>query len=103
MPAEITRHGGKRARERIGIPKRAVQRRAEQALAKGTERRDTTGSLREYLDILYRSENGKSDEIRVLSGYIYIFCEKRLLTVLVLPKEYQKRRKTHTDGEDNDG
>ena len=38
--AGITRHGDRRGRERLGIPRKAVRRMAERAWNEGEERRD---------------------------------------------------------------
>ena len=42
----VSRHGYKRARERLGIPKNAVQKNAEKALEYGVRREDASGPFR---------------------------------------------------------
>ena len=52
------------------------------------ERRETTGSLRRYLDKLYYYNNSTSD-VYVWSEKIYIFVDQALITVLNLPTRYK--------------
>jgi len=100
MNGNVTRHGEKRVRERVGVPKRAVGRRAEAARQKGLKHEDAQGSLRKYLDTLYMA--GNADEIRIYAGYIYIFCGGRLITCLVLPREFCRRKRGIREEDDED-
>ena len=58
------------------------------AKTEGVERRETTGSLRRYLDKLYYYNNSTSD-VYVWSEKIYIFVDQALITVLNLPTRYK--------------
>ena len=86
----VTRHGNNRARERIGIPKKAVERNAETALLFGLDISQSTGSLRRYLSALYERYDGAAGNIRVYGNFVYIFNYDILITVLNLPTEYRR-------------
>lgn len=83
----VSRHGYKRARERLGIPKNAVQKNAEKALVYGVAREEATGPFRRYLDALYH-EYGTANNLRAFNRHIYIFCGEVLVTVLNVPYKY---------------
>lgn len=95
----VSRHGYKRARERLGIPKNAVQKNAEKALEYGVRREDASGPFRRYLDALFH-EYGTANNLRAYNRHIYIFCGEVLVTILNIPYKYfevadilQRRRK----------
>ena len=83
----ISKHGIKRARERLGIPKDAVKRDAEKAMKYGIERSEATGPFRRYLDALYY-EYGTANNLRVYNRHIYVFCDEVLATVMCVPRKY---------------
>jgi hypothetical protein len=84
----VTRHAKVRARQRLGIPSRAIKRLLPRILANGKRREQFSGALRRYLDSIHRQENQK--DIVVWSGYIYILHENKLVTVFAVPQEYRK-------------
>lgn len=84
---DITRHGRKRMRQRLGIPKGALSRTAEAALIQGVGHEDSTGKLRSYIEFLYASHNGAAGNIRVYNGYVYVFNGRILITILRVPRE----------------
>ena len=86
----VTKHGNDRARERIGIPKKAVERNAQSALLFGLDQSHSTGSLRRYLAALYERYDGAAGNIRVYGNFVYVFNEEILITVLNLPTEYRR-------------
>lgn len=101
----VSRHGYKRARERLGIPKDAVKRNAEKALKYGVERHEASGPFRRYLDALYY-EYGTADNLRVFNRHVYILCGEVLVTVLKVPYKYvdvadasQRRKKRKLEEE----
>lgn len=83
----VSKHGCKRARERLGLPKEAVKRNAEKALKYGIERTDASGPFRRYLDFLY-FDYGTANNLRVYNRYIYIFCNEVLVTIMCVPRKY---------------
>lgn len=52
------------------------------------ERRDTSGSLRRYLDALYHY-NDNTNLVYVWAEKVYIFADDALITVLNLPTRYR--------------
>lgn len=90
MKADITRHGRKRCRERVGISKRAVDKNAERALEYGIGHRESRGRLRHYIEYLYNAEGGNGNNIRVYADKVYVFHNDILITVLNLPTEYRR-------------
>ncbi len=85
----LTEHGRKRGKERAGLAPGALKRTACKALADGLKPRDTTGSLRRYLDKISIEHLGSHP--RVHADHIFIFgADSSLITVLQLPREYRK-------------
>ena len=84
----MTRHADRRIRERVGVPRSAAKKLAVKAKTQGVERRDTSGSLRRYLDYLFYY-NDNSDAIYVWAEKVYIFADEALVTVLNLPTRYR--------------
>ena len=87
----ITKHGSDRTRERIGIPKKAVDRAAAIAFEKGLKHSDTCGGLKRYLDYLYFRGDGEANNMRVYGDHIYMFHDTTLITVLSVPPEHRKQ------------
>lgn len=86
----VTPHAEKRTRERMGIPKRAVQRMAEKAWEEGFHHRDAQGRARRYLDRLYLSHR-RADNMRVHGSFVWMFGGSKLLTVLVVDPKMRGR------------
>lgn len=86
----VSRHADRRVRERIGIPRSAVQRMAVKARNDGVCRLDTHGPLRRYMDALYHY-NDTADNIRIYAEKVWIFSGTTLITVWDLPKKYRNR------------
>jgi len=84
----ITNHARDRLKERCGLPKKALERNAKNALYKGISHNECVGSLKKYLDYLYLShKNGNN--IKIYNNHVYIFFVDRLVTVLTLPNIYK--------------
>lgn len=88
---QVSRHGECRARQRVGLPKRAVERNAQRALVEGIGYLEASGALRRYLGWLYERYDGNGNNIRIYNGYVYVFHDALLITVLFVPLEYRKR------------
>ena len=87
----ITTHGDKRARERTGITRKAVQRMANKIFVGGYTPQEFSGPFRRYLDGVYGSTDSHR-EIRVYGEQIWVFgYENVLITVLVLPRKYRNK------------
>ena len=85
----ITDHASDRIRERVGLPKRSVQKNADKALSEGIAHAETSGRLRKYFDYLFLS-HGTGANIRIYGNHVYIFTTERLVTVLTLPGYHRK-------------
>jgi len=84
----ITKHADKRMRERIGIPRKALKKKAEIALERGVAHKECTGRLKKYVDWVFLS-HVKGSDIRLFGEHVYIFTNSRLVTVLPLPNIYK--------------
>ena len=87
---QVSRHGERRARERAGVPKKAVERMAQRALTEGIGYSEATGGLKRYLYWLYKKYDGNGNNIRVYGDKVYIFHDAILITVLNVPPEHRK-------------
>lgn len=87
--AVVTRHATKRAKKRLGIPKRCSEKNAEKALQYGIRHSETTGGLNRYITSLYL-RHGTANNIRIYCGNVYIFQNERLITLFPLPQKYRK-------------
>ncbi|USN15554.1 hypothetical protein KIKIMORA_04360 [Brevundimonas phage vB_BpoS-Kikimora] len=96
MSAHVTEHAELRARKRMGIPRKAVQRQAETALEQGAPPKAFSGSFRRYLDGLYLSER-KATNIRVHGGNLYLFAGESLLTCWPVPQRYRSSKPRTTE------
>ena len=88
IAAIITKHAEKRARKRIGIPKKSVQKNAKRALEHGLCHADSTGRLSKYFTWLFL-EHGNTNT-RIYNDYVYIFTDDEVL-VTVFPLERAHR------------
>ena len=87
---QITRHGDKRTRQRVGIPRQSVGRNVAAALEYGVSHDEATGHLRRYIAWLYNRYDGNGNNIRVYNDKVYVFHDAYLITVLNLPHEYHR-------------
>jgi hypothetical protein len=85
---DITQHAKERIRERVGIPKRSVDKNAEQALTYGVTHKEATGRLKKYFEYLFLS-HGIGANIRLYANNVYIFTREKLITVLPLPNAHR--------------
>ena len=86
----LSRHGERRARQRVGLPKRAVERNAQRALTEGIGYREASGALRRYISWLYELYDGNGNNIRIYGDKVWIFHDAILITVLNVPSEHRK-------------
>lgn len=86
----VTRHGSKRVKQRVGIPKKAVERNAQKALICGIDHKHATGALQRYLAMLYNKYDGNGNNIRIYNDFVYVFHDEILITVLNLPPKYRR-------------
>ena len=89
--AHVTKHGSGRVRERMGVPKRAVEKMAMDALAKGKRHSDFSGSMRRYLDGVFL-QYGTANNMRVFSQHLFLFRDDTLITAWALPSKYRNSK-----------
>jgi nuclear transport factor 2 (NTF2) superfamily protein len=87
---QVSRHGERRARQRVGLPKKSVERNAQRALTEGIGYREASGALRRYISWLYELYDGNGNNIRIYGDKVWIFHDAILITVLNVPSEHRK-------------
>lgn len=85
----VTNHAKDRTKQRVGLPKRVVEKNAERAFEEGLTRKELSGSIRRFVDALYHRDE-KVQNIRIYCGNVYLFCGRVLVTVIPLPQRYRK-------------
>lgn len=86
---KVTNHAKDRMKERLGINISAQQKMADKAYKFGIKHNETSGSLKRFLDREYLSHK-EADNMRIYGDFLYLFCNKNLITVIVLPNKYKK-------------
>lgn len=86
--AIITTHADERVRKRLGLPRKAVEKQAAAALARGATHADYSGSFRRYLDKVFLSERNASN-MRVHAGHLYLFNGDTLITCWPIPPKFR--------------
>ena len=87
---QVSRHGERRARQRVGLPKKSVERNVQRALTEGIGYREASGALRRYISWLYELYDGNGNNIRIYGDKVWIFHDAILITVLNVPGEHRK-------------
>lgn len=87
--AIVTTHAEKRAKQRLGLPRKAVKRLATEALESGVPREKFGGSIRRYLDKVYLSKE-KEPDIYIKAQNLFIFQNDIFITAWALPRRYQR-------------
>lgn len=85
----ITAHAYERAKERLSLSKKSLDRMALKAFKYGIERSETKGKIRKYLDNLWNSEK-RANNIRVYGENVFLFCDTSLITVFQVTNGLKK-------------
>lgn len=72
MGVNVTRHGEKRIRKRLGLKKKSADRIAEKVLERGVTHAEAKGSLGNYMDSLFLS-HGTANNMRIYNRAVYVF------------------------------
>lgn len=100
---KITKHGEERVRERLGIPKKAVEREIERVMKYGRRRTEFKGPIRAYLDHRFRMGIVFKTyaDVWVYGNNIYLISgEQYLITAWPIPKKYRNvKRVRHYEEE----
>lgn len=92
----VTHHAEKRIRQRLGLPKSAVQSIADKAEIYGHTADKFTGSFRRYMDSFYYN-SGDAEKAIYHNGYMFLTKEDRLITVFRVPpmfRDVQPKKRT---------
>lgn len=87
----VTKHGAQRVRERLGLPKKTVERLAARALEEGAPHNAFAGGIKRYLDKVFLDHHNATN-MRVLNGYLFLFNDQTLITCWALPPKYRKAK-----------
>lgn len=88
----ITDHAYLRAKERLSLNKKSIDRLASSAFKSGIKQSDTKGQLKKYIDNLW-FEYKTANNIRIYGEIIYFFSNNRLITLYQIPNEFKKTLK----------
>jgi hypothetical protein len=91
MDLDVSDHADQRVRKRMGLPRKAVERMVTSALTEGAARQQYSGSFRRYLDAVYWKEQS-ANNMRVHSGYLFLFAGSVLITCWVLPTKFRNTK-----------
>ena len=91
---KVTKHAYKRARKRLGLSKKALDRHMQKVMNFGIMRKDFEGALRLYLDERFQAhkdKDGSHAKLRVYGRFLYLFSKKnKLITIIMIPSKYNK-------------
>lgn len=89
--ARITAHGRKRAKERMGLPRRAVSRTIDKVISSGKPRTAFTGQVRKYLDTLWMKGQmyGTKADVIVYGANIFLVAGDYLVTTWPMPQRWR--------------
>lgn len=85
----ITDHAYERAKERLSLNHKALDRMAVKAYKDGIKHSDTTGRLNKYVTNLW-SKSKTANNVRIYGEVIFLFAKNRLITVYQIPNELKK-------------
>lgn len=86
---DITEHAYQRAKERLSLNNKALDRMAVKAYVEGIKHSDTTGKLNKYITGLW-GKYKTANNIRIYGEVIFLFAKNRLITVYQIPNEFKK-------------
>ncbi len=90
--AIITDHAYLRAKERLSLNKKSLDRLADVAYNKGIKHSDIKGQLKKYIDKLY-FEYKTANNIRIYGEFIFLFSKNTLITLYQVPNEFRRMLK----------
>lgn len=86
----VTKHGERRVRKRLGIPKKIVNREVEQAFRYGVHYSHFSGELLGYLEKVANSQPNADFNVRVFRGTVYVFRHDKLVTAWPIPGRFRR-------------
>lgn len=88
MTLHITEHARARVRERLNIPKKAVDRVVINAFENGKKHSDFSGKFRRYLDGVFL-KHCNATNMRVHGHHLFIFDNETLITAWIVPPMFR--------------
>jgi hypothetical protein len=85
---KITKHAYRRAKERLGLNKKAFERLFEKIQKQPTMQKKAKGRLKKYLDSIFFKYG--ANKIRLYGDYMYIFKGGDLVTLYPIPHYHKK-------------
>lgn len=83
--AIITTHAKKRLKQRLGLPKKALEKHVDSVLQEGKKHCDAKGRARKWMDKMYLSYEA-ANNMRVHGQFLYVFNSQTLITVVPVPR-----------------
>lgn len=85
----ISEHAFDRAKERLGMDRKAFETLALKAFVSGMKHGECKGRLNKYITKLFM-QNGTANNTRIYGEIIYLFSGNTLITVYQLPNDLKK-------------
>lgn len=76
-------------KERCGFNRKAQERMAEKAFNEGITHKQTKGRMHKWVTSLF-FKNCNANNIRLFGGFVYIFADDTLITVIPIPIDLRK-------------
>ena len=86
---KITKHAYLRAKERLSLNSKSLDRLSERAFYVGIRHSQTKGYLKKYITKLW-FDHLKANNIRLYGENVFFFVDKTLITVYQLPSDLKK-------------
>lgn len=83
---ETTRHGKKRIKERVGVPKSASSRQQELARERGLPHAKTSGRLSKWVTSVALNPNHTKGQYYIYNNNLFIYKTDKVVTVLPVPQ-----------------
>ena len=88
---QITKHAKQRFKQRTGLPKNIISKKAGAAFIEGLSYEKAKGSIKKYVKkLMKRYPEVRNSNIRISSGFVWIFKGVRLITLYPLPGRMTK-------------
>ena len=88
---QITKHAKKRFKQRTGLPKKVLANKVESAFKDGKTKERLKGTIKKYINkIIGRHPEVKYQNIRISSGFVWIFVGATLITMYPIPGHLAK-------------
>lgn len=91
METQVTLHAYERAKERLSLSKKSLDRLVEKALKFGVKETETKAKLKKYLEEQFKPY--PDSHARIYGEVLFIFCGEscdKLVTLYQLPQELKK-------------